>query len=193
MPGTCWVCQRQAHGLGHSDHRFGVGEPRRYPMDWVFCSRRCQEVFHTLYGQWLKAARRKEDVFVVDASEIERAAMHACLRFFGEAANEIGFERPLGHYSEAQALQVIEAIVTGWTEAMAAHHSEAKYPPVRGIERYETQAPQPVGRLEPIAESARTPASASDLAHPFADLEDGLLRKTGGPAAARAAPRGRAR
>ena len=119
MAGQCWVCKRQARGLGHSDNRFKVGQPRRYPMDWVFCSRKCQDAFHALYGQWLRTDPRQEEVLMVDPTEFEQAAMRACLKCFGEAAGEIGFDKPLGHYSEAEALQVIEAIVTGWTEAMA--------------------------------------------------------------------------
>ena len=125
---------------------------------------------------------------MVDPTEFERAAMRACLKFFGEAAGEIGFDKPLGHYSEAEALQVIEAIVTGWTEAMAAHHSQAKYPPVRGIELYETQAPQPVAKLE----TAPT-ATAFDPANPFADLEDDLPWETGEVVAAQPIKRGRAK
>ena len=125
---------------------------------------------------------------MVDATEFERAAMRACLKFFGEAAGEIGFDKPLGHYSEAEALQVIEAIVTGWTEAMAAHHQQAKYPPVRGIEPYETQPLQPVAKLE------SAPATTSfDPANPFADLEDDLPWETGEPVAAKAVKRGRAK
>ena len=49
----CWVCKRQARGFGHTDNRHGVGNPRRYPIDWVFCSQRCQNAFHALYGNWL--------------------------------------------------------------------------------------------------------------------------------------------
>ena len=82
---------------------------------------------------------------------------------------------------------MIEAIVTGWTEAMAAHHQQAKYPPVRGIEPYETQAPQSVAKLEP------TPAPAFDPANPFADLEDDLPWETGEPVAAKGTQRGRAK
>ena len=48
MSGKCWVCKRQARGFGHSDGRFKIAEPRRYPLDWEFCSRRCQDIFHTL-------------------------------------------------------------------------------------------------------------------------------------------------
>jgi hypothetical protein len=149
-------------------------------MDWVFCSRKCQDAFHALYGQWLRTDPRQEDVLMVDPTEFERAAMRACLKFFGEAAGEIGFDKPLGHYSEAEALQVIEAIVTGWTEAMAAHHQQ-------------TQAPQPVAKLEPATAAAPSPAAAFDPANPFADLEDDLPWETETPASAKSDKRGRAK
>lgn len=68
---------------------------------------------------------------MIDASEIERAAMRACLKNFGSAAATIGFEKPLGAYSEHEALQVIDAIVTGYTEAMVVHHEATQFPPVR--------------------------------------------------------------
>jgi hypothetical protein len=82
-------------------------------MDWIFCGRKCQDAFHALYGQWLRTDPRQEDVLMVDPTEFERAAMRACLKCFGEAAGEIGFDKPLGHYSEAEALQVIEATEAG--------------------------------------------------------------------------------
>ncbi|NBQ89365.1 MAG: hypothetical protein EBU07_18255, partial [Betaproteobacteria bacterium] len=50
----CWVCTRQARGYGHTDNRHGIGHPARYPIDWVFCSRRCQDAFHALYGNWTR-------------------------------------------------------------------------------------------------------------------------------------------
>jgi hypothetical protein len=171
MAGQCWACKRKARGLGHSDNRFKVGESRRYPMDWVFCNRRCQDAFHALYGQWLKTDPKQEDVLMVDPTEFERAAMRQCLRFFGETAGAIGFDKPLGHYSEAEALAVIEAIVTGWTQAMAAHHEQAKYPPVRGLAPYQTQPTRPVAALA-------TATPAFDAAHPFADMEDDLPWET---------------
>lgn len=136
----CLICTRHARGYGHSDTRFKLGEPRRYPMDWAFCRRRCQDAFHARYTAWLKTDPKLEDVLMVDPTEFEQAAMRQCLRFFGEAAGEIGFDKPLGHYSEAEALAVIEAIVTAWTEAMVAHHEASKYPAVRGLEPYETTA-----------------------------------------------------
>lgn len=149
---TCWVCKRHARGFGHTDHRFGVGHPRRYPTAWIFCSRRCQHVFQQLYGNLLKVRAGQaefEETAMIDATAIERAAMRHCLKPFGEAAGEIGFDKPLGAYSEAEALQVIEAIVTAYTEAMVEHHAASQYPPVRGL-----------------------PPVPDPLDSPFRDLED---------------------
>ena len=150
----CWVCTRQARGYGHTDNRHGIGHPARYPIDWVFCSRRCQDAFHALYGNWTRVKdgiNGKTEVPMIDPSDIELGAMRKCLKSFGEAAGEIGFDKPLGHYSESEALQVIDAIVTCYTEAMVEHHETTKFPPVRGM------APTP-----------------DTMANPFADLEDDL-------------------
>ena len=147
----CWVCQRQARGYGHLDLRHAVGDARRYPIDWVFCSRRCQEAFHTLYGNWLRVRDGRPplgEVAMIDPSDVELAAMRKCLKAFGAAAEGIGFDKPLGAYSEAEALRVIDAIVTCYTEAMVEHHEATQYPPVRGLK-------------EPVSD-------------PFADLEDDL-------------------
>ena len=43
---------------------------------------------------------------MVDATELELECMRKCLKFFGEAASEIGFDKPLGSYDEAQAILV---------------------------------------------------------------------------------------
>ena len=50
-------------------------------------------------------------VAMIDPSDVELAAMRKCLKAFGAAAESIGFEKPLGAYSEAEALRVIDAIV----------------------------------------------------------------------------------
>jgi hypothetical protein len=154
----CWVCKRQARGFGHTDNQHGVGNHRRYPIDWVFCSQRCQNVFHAMYGNWLKAKDepgKRREVVMIDPSDIELASMKKCLKAFGEAAGEIGFTKPLGDYSEAEALRVIDAIVTRYTEAMVEHHEATKFPPVRGM-----------------------PPTPDPLANPFADLEDDLPWET---------------
>ncbi len=88
---------------------------------------------------------------MIDPSDVEIAAMKKCLKAFGEAANEIGFTKPLGEYSEAEALQVIDAIVTCYTDAMVEHHEASKFPPVRGM-----------------------PPTPDPLASPFSDMEDDL-------------------
>lgn len=126
----CWICKRQARGFGFTDGRHPAADPRRYPLDWVFCSRRCQGAFAAMYGNWT-AGRRQEAV--MSATEIESAARRACLKAFGQAAERIGFDQPLGAYSEVEALAVIDAIVTRYSEAMVEHHEATKYPPVRGL------------------------------------------------------------
>jgi len=133
MRAKCWVCSREARGYGHTDSRYKIADPRRYPIDWAFCSRRCQNAFHKMYGSWKSA---KEDgcapeAAMVDATQLEEAAMRMCLRFFGEAANAIGFDKPLGAYSEAEALSIINAVVTAYVDEMAAQHERSKYPSVR--------------------------------------------------------------
>ena len=70
---------------------------------------------------------------MIDASDIEMAAMRSCLKAFGEAAGQIGFDKPLGAYSEAEAMTVIDAIVTRYTEALTEHHEQANVAPVRGL------------------------------------------------------------
>lgn len=147
----CWVCHRQARGLGHADVRRPPLDPRRYPIDWVFCSRRCQDAFHRFYGHWANAATFNEESHVIDTSDAERAAMHACLKAFGRAAEEIGFAKPLGEYTEREALVVIDAIVTRFTEAMLEHHEATKFVPVRGM-----------------------PEAGDPIKDPFADLDDDI-------------------
>ena len=154
----CWVCSRQARGYGHTDNRHGIGQPERYPLDWVFCSERCQKAFHAMYGNWV---RLKDDLVdskgavMVNLTEVEKNAMAKCLKAFGEAAGAIGFTKPLGDYSESEALAVIDAIVSCFTQAMVEHHEQSKYPPVRGL----PEVADPMANL---------------VANPFADMENDL-------------------
>ena len=68
---------------------------------------------------------------MVDITPLEQASMRKCLKSFGDAASTIGFDKPLGAYTEAEALTVIDAIVTGYVSEMAAQHERIKYPSVR--------------------------------------------------------------
>lgn len=140
----CWVCHRQARGFGHSDHRYRLGDSRQHPADWVFCSMRCMKAFHQLYGLKVNG----KEIAMQGASEVELAAMQACLKYFGEAAGDIGFDKPLGDYSETEALRVIDAIVTGFTEYMVAHHEATKQPPIRGLVATCAPAPDPFSDLK---------------------------------------------
>jgi hypothetical protein len=131
----CWICKRQARGLGHTDGRYPIADPRRYPLDWVFCSRRCQDIFHKLYGNWANATKFGKEVVMIDASNMEIAAMKKSLKAFGQAAEMIGFDKPLGAYSEDEALLVIDAIVTCYTDAMIDAHEATKFPPIQGLSK----------------------------------------------------------
>lgn len=117
------------------DLRFKVGHPRRYPIDWIFCSSRCQDCFHRLYAVGVRSLEREgalpEGVGVIDPTEAELAAMQQCLKPLGEAASEIGMDRPLSSYTQQEALQLINAVVTAYVEAMAQEHERSKYPSVR--------------------------------------------------------------
>lgn len=133
MQGKCWVCSRPSRGFGHTDIRYTVGDPKHYPLDWVFCSRRCQDIFHTLYMNWVNAQRFGKAVQMVDIKQFELSSLRACLRSFGDVSAEIGFGKPLSDYSEDEALKVITAIVNGYTSTMANLHELTQYPPVRGL------------------------------------------------------------
>ncbi|MGC5809538.1 DUF6511 domain-containing protein [Ralstonia pseudosolanacearum] len=147
----CWVCKRQARGFTHADTRHGVGNPRRFVPNWVFCSRRCQDAFHALYGNWRQAIEgQHREVSMLDASDVERAAMRTCLKAFGRVAEEIGFTKPLAAYTEAEALRVIDAIVTRYTEAMVEHHENTRMPPVRGGAAAKATARDPFAELEEL-------------------------------------------
>lgn len=117
------------------DVRFKVGHPLRYPIDWVFCSQRCQACFHRLYVAGVRSLGRdgqwSAEDGVIDPSDAELAAMQHCLKPLGEAAGEIGMHRPLASYTEHEALRLINAVVTTYVEAMVQEHERSKFPSVR--------------------------------------------------------------
>ena len=129
----CWICTREARGFGIIDTRYPLADARRYPVNWVFCSKRCQEAFHQLYCVRVEAEDKGKEFPMIDATDFEQAAIRGCLKAFGEAAGEIGFSKPLGSYSEVEALQVCDAIVTCFTDAMAERHASTAFPAVRGL------------------------------------------------------------
>jgi hypothetical protein len=92
----CIVCHRQAKGYGWFNTRRKRGDPQRYSDQWVFCSRRCQESFSKLMN--------KTEGQMIDPSDMEIAAMRACLAPLGEYVGEIGMQRPLADYSRDEVL-----------------------------------------------------------------------------------------
>ena len=121
------------------DLRFTVGSAKRYPIDWVFCSMRCQACFHRLYVSGLKMLKPEghgsvvmaQGAVMIDPTEAEIIAMRRCLKPLGDAASAIGINRPLASYSQDEALRLINAVVTTYVETMVQEHERSKYPPVR--------------------------------------------------------------
>lgn len=111
----CGLCPRPARGFVATDPRYRRGDRRRYPPAWVFCSRECLERFLILTG----GAPMNTGVLTPKA---ERAALKA----FGQLAERIGFDKPLGAYSEAEAVSVIAAIVRAYAESLGAPMPEAQ-------------------------------------------------------------------
>ena len=110
----CIVCHRQAKGYGWFNTRRKRGDPQRYSDQWVFCSRRCQESFSKLMS--------KTEGQMIDPSDMEIAAMRACLAPLGEYVGEIGLQRPLADYSRDEVLMLIDVVVTAYQDCMVAEH-----------------------------------------------------------------------
>ena len=127
----CRVCLRQRRGFGHFERRSRPPVGAVFHADWRFCSRRCQNIFHAIYEQWIRSSQNVTtplEKLMIDPSEAERHAMRRCLHPFGNVADTIGFKKPLGEYSEDDALRVIDAIVTAYTEAVTNHHEATHFP-----------------------------------------------------------------
>ena len=96
---------------------------------------RCQSCFHRLYTAGVRLLDREGALItgsdVIDPSEAELSAMRQCLKALGEAASEVGIDRALSSYSQDEALQLINAVVTTYVEAMVQEHERSKHPPVR--------------------------------------------------------------
>ena len=111
---TCAICYRKAKGYGWSNPRFKPGDPRRYSDRWVFCSRRFQDAFCKLMT--------KTEARMIDPSDMELAAMRACLSPLGEYVGSIGMERPLADYTRDEVLTLIDVVVTTYQDQMVEEH-----------------------------------------------------------------------
>lgn len=59
---------------------------------------------------------------MIDASDLERQAMRACLAPLGEYVGSIGMERPLAEYSREEVLMLIKVVITAYQEHMIDAH-----------------------------------------------------------------------
>ncbi len=110
----CAVCSRQAKGYGWFNPRLKASDPARTSDRWVFCCRRCQDAFCHLMN--------KTEGRMIDPSDMEIAAMQACLQPLGEYVGEIGMQRPLAEYTREEVLTLIETVVTAYQDRMLEEH-----------------------------------------------------------------------
>lgn len=110
----CAVCSRQARGHGWFNPRLPRSDPARWSDRWVFCARRCQQVFCRLMT--------RTEGRMVDPTEMELAALRACLAPLGEYVGSIGMARPLADYSRDEVLTLVEVVVTAYQAHMLDEH-----------------------------------------------------------------------
>lgn len=110
----CAICSRKAKGYGWFNPRLKPSDPNRYSDKWVFCSRRCQDAFCLLMT--------KTEARMIDPSDMELAAMRACLSPLGEYVGSIGMERPLADYTREEVLTLIDIVVTAYQDQMIEEH-----------------------------------------------------------------------
>lgn len=110
----CAICYRKAKGYGWFNPRLKPSHPNRYSDEWVFCSRRCQDAFCLLMT--------KTEARMIDPSDMELAAMRACLSPLGEYVGSIGMERPLADYTREEVLTLIDVVVTAYQDQMIEEH-----------------------------------------------------------------------
>jgi len=110
----CAICYRKAKGYGWFNPRLKPSDPNRYSDQWVFCSRRCQDAFCLLMT--------KTEARMIDPSDMELAAMRACLLPLGEYVGSIGMERPLADYTREEVLTLIDVVVTAYQDQMIEEH-----------------------------------------------------------------------
>lgn len=59
---------------------------------------------------------------MIDPSDMELAAMRACLSPLGEYVGSIGMERPLADYTRDEVLTLIDVVVTAYQDQMIEEH-----------------------------------------------------------------------
>lgn len=124
----CWACGRPARGFGHLNLRRRIGDPRRTPYRWAFCSMSCQNAFHQLYD-----TRRRSDLASIEellpvTHPLTPDAQRACLRALASAAARVGFDVPLAKYTQVQATEVIEAVTMAYEKSLHVQSEPSNKP-----------------------------------------------------------------
>jgi hypothetical protein len=65
---------------------------------------------------------KKAEGKMTDPSEMETAAMGACLSPLGEYVGSIGMGRPLADYTRQEVLTLVEVVVTAYQQHMLIEH-----------------------------------------------------------------------
>lgn len=139
---TCAICSRQAKGFGWFNASYPRHDPRRYSDRWVFCSMRCLDAFSKLMT---KTERR-----MVDPSEMEVSAMHACLAPLGEYVGSIGMDRPLADYTRDEVLTLVDVVVTAYQARMLDEHERIAAKDRAFLEARLARPPVPAGKGVPF-------------------------------------------
>ena len=61
---------------------------------------------------------------MIDPTEMEQAALAACLKPLGDYVAALGLDKPLAAYSKNQVLGLIEVVITTYQDRMVAGHEQ---------------------------------------------------------------------
>jgi len=115
---TCAVCSREARGFGYFNSALHRTDPRRLLDRWVFCSMRCMDAFSTV----MERLTSLQEGAVLDATDLEIAAMRAALAPLGDYVASIGMERPLADYGKEEVLRLVEVVIDAYQANMVQEH-----------------------------------------------------------------------
>ena len=87
---------------------------------------------------------------MIDPSEMEIAAMRACLVPLGEYVGAIGMQRPLADYGRDEVLMLIEVVVTAYQDCMVAEHERMAAKDRAFLEQRLARQSQPAGKGAPF-------------------------------------------
>lgn len=62
---------------------------------------------------------------MIDPTEMEQAAMAACLGPLGDYVAALGLDKPLADYTREQVLGLVDVVVTSYQDRMVASHEQA--------------------------------------------------------------------